>query len=97
MHCDLCFVNISSLYLLLENLIFFGLLLLPSLVKSAAIFGCRLNGVMTTLVLTKKGCKMSLFERNKLFSKAGSTTSKSVDGLLRHLQYDQFSNLGSMY
>jgi glycerol-3-phosphate dehydrogenase len=59
--------------------------------KSVAVIGGGINGVMTAWELAKKGHTVSLFERKKLLSETSSATSKLIHGGLRYLEYGHFS------
>jgi glycerol-3-phosphate dehydrogenase len=59
--------------------------------KSVAVIGGGINGVMTAWELAKNGHTVSLFEQKKLFSETSSATSKLIHGGLRYLEYGHFS------
>jgi len=60
-------------------------------VKSVAVIGGGVNGVMVAWEVAKKGNRVSLFEQKKLFSETSSATSKLIHGGIRYLEHGHFS------
>jgi glycerol-3-phosphate dehydrogenase len=57
---------------------------------AVAVIGGGINGIMTAWELARRGCRVDLFERNRLMSATSRASTKMLHGGLRYLEHGHF-------